>query len=180
MCLDRFSIRALLASALILAAAIMVASPLSAQTLAGGSAHTVVLKSDGTVWTVGFNAYGNLGDGTSSTSRPTILQVAGLSDVVAIAAGGNHSMALTSTGSLYVWGRNDSGQVGDGSTTHRYAPVQSTLSGVVAIAAGDNHSLALLSNGSVYAWGSNSSGQLGTGNTTIRRRPSRCHRVPPQ
>jgi alpha-tubulin suppressor-like RCC1 family protein len=137
----------------------------SGQTVAAGEAHTVILKSDGTVWTMGYNGYGQLGDGTT-TGRMTPIQVSGLTDVVAVAAGRHTSMAITSTGALYVWGWNGNGQVGDGTTTSRSTPVQSALTNVVAIAGGEKHSVALISNGDVYTWGSNGNGQLGNGSTT--------------
>jgi alpha-tubulin suppressor-like RCC1 family protein len=142
----------------------------SAQTAAGGVYHSLVLKSDGTLWAFGYNGEGELGDGTW-TSRSTPVQVSGLTDIVAVAAGEYHSMAITSTGALYVWGYNGNGQVGDASTTNRNTPTESALTNVVAIAAGKRHSLALRSNGDIYAWGLNSSGQLGTGNTTQQTSP---------
>ena len=108
---------------------LLAAVPARAQTAAGGANHTVILKSDGSVWTIGLNTSGQLGDNTT-TSRKTPIQVSGLSDVVAVAAGANHSMALTSTGNLYLWGANSSGQLGDGSTTLRKTPVQSNLTNV--------------------------------------------------
>jgi alpha-tubulin suppressor-like RCC1 family protein len=144
--------------------------PAAAQTLAGGEYHTLILKSDGTVWAMGYNGSGQLGDG-SPTTRSTPVQVSGLSDVVAIAAGGSHSMAITSTGSLYLWGANWNGQLGTGNTTDSNYPVQSSLTNVVAIAAARNHSLALQSDGDIYAWGLNSNGQLGTGNQTQQTSP---------
>jgi alpha-tubulin suppressor-like RCC1 family protein len=147
-----------------------VATPVAAQTAATGAYHSIVLKSDGTVWAFGYNGAGSLGDGTS-TDRKTAVQVSGLTDVVAVAAGEYHSMAITSNGSLYLWGYNTNGQLGDGTTTTRNAPIQSTLTNVVAIAAGKSHSLALRSNGDIYAWGLNSNGQLGTGNTTQQTSP---------
>ena len=141
-----------------------------AQTAAGGATHTIILKSDGTVWTVGGNANGQLGDNTTTTKK-TPIQVSGLSGIIAVAAGAQHSMALTSGGALYVWGDNQFGQVGDASTTDRKTPVQSNLTNVVAIAAGEFHSVALLSNGNVYTWGRNASGQLGDGSTTQSTSP---------
>jgi len=149
---------------------LVVAASASAQTLASGANHTIILKSDGTVWTIGLNSSGQLGDNTTTT-RKTPIQVAGLSDIVAVAAGGNHSMALTSDGVLYVWGSNTYGQVGDASTTVRKTPVQSNLTGIVAIAAGEFHSVALKSNGDVYTWGRNNVGQLGDGSTTQSTSP---------
>jgi alpha-tubulin suppressor-like RCC1 family protein len=73
----------------------------SAQTAAGGLNHTVILKSDDTVWTVGHNGVGQLGDATW-TLRSAPVQVGGLTDIVSVAAGDNHSMAITSTGALYL------------------------------------------------------------------------------
>jgi alpha-tubulin suppressor-like RCC1 family protein len=91
---------------------LVAAAPASAQTVAAGWSHTVILKSDGTVWAVGYNAFGQLGDGTT-TNCSTPVQVSGLTDVIAVAAGAYHSMAITSTGALYVWGLNGNGQVFD-------------------------------------------------------------------
>ena len=89
-----------------------------------------------------------------------------------VVAGGWHSLGLTSYGTVWAWGRNTYGQLGDGSTTTRSTPVQvSGLSGVIAIAGGDIHSLALKSDGTVWAWGYNYYGQLGDGSTTTRSTP---------
>ena len=135
--------------------------------------HSLALRSDGTVWAWGDNAYGQLGDGTTR-NRSMPVQVSGLSGVIAVSAGGSRSLALRSDGTVWAWGYNSSGQLGDGTTTHRSMPVQvSGLSGVIAFAAGGEHSLALSSDGSVWAWGNNSSGQLIDGTTTQRSTPAR-------
>jgi hypothetical protein len=132
--------------ATVLVAVLAAASSASAQTIAGGEAHTVVVKPEGTVWTFGSNDNGQLGD-NSLTTRKTPIQVSGLTDVIAVAAGADHSLALTSTGIVYAWGDNGYGQLGDNSTTDRKTPVTALLSDVVAIAAGEYHTLALQSNG---------------------------------
>jgi alpha-tubulin suppressor-like RCC1 family protein len=91
----------------------MFVSSAQAQTIAGGLSHSVILKSDGTVWTVGADGSGQLGDDNTLANKKSPVQVSGLTDVVAVAAGDNHSMAITSTGALYLWGENANGQIGD-------------------------------------------------------------------
>ncbi len=109
---------------------------------------------------------GQLGDGGEEGFVNTPVAVSGLTGVKAIAAGGQHSLALLSNGTVWAWGANESGQLGNGTVVSSNVPVQvKGLTGVKAIAAGAHHSLALLSNGTVMAWGANESGQLG--NNTI-------------
>ncbi len=143
--------------------------------IAVGDTHTLALKSDGTVWAWGDNRFGELGDHTT-TDRKTPVQVVGpggvgvLSGITAIAANGNHNLALKSDGTVWAWGDNQFGELGNGSggpglisTT----PVQVlNLSGMTAVAAGFYHSLALKSDGTVWAWGSNGFGELGNGTTS--------------
>jgi alpha-tubulin suppressor-like RCC1 family protein len=140
--------------------------------VSGGEYHTVALvKSDGTVWTWGSNSNGQLGDGTTtdnSVPRP----VSGLSDVVSVAAGGYHTIAVKFDGTVWAWGSNSNGQLGDGTTTDNFVPKQiSGLSNVVSVAASDYHTVALKSDGTVWAWGRNNKGQLGDGTTTDRAVP---------
>ncbi|MCR2806297.1 RCC1 domain-containing protein [Paenibacillus soyae] len=149
--------------------------------IAAGHLHSLALRSDGTVWAWGNNDSGQHGvpggltfnDGPYTTTyRHTPVQVQGLDSVVAIAAGYSHSLALKSDGTVWAWGHNSSGQLGDASTTNRFTPVQVTnLGSVTAIAAGSSHSLALKSDGTVWTWGHNASGQLGDGSTTNRSSP---------
>jgi alpha-tubulin suppressor-like RCC1 family protein len=87
-----------------------------------------------------------------------------LTGVSAVAVGGGHTLALKQDGSLWDWGYNFWGQLGDGSTTDRTTPVQ-VLTGVSAVAAGADHTLALKQDGSLWDWGSSSNGQLGDGSS---------------
>ncbi|MCL2828644.1 MAG: S-layer homology domain-containing protein [Oscillospiraceae bacterium] len=143
-------------------------------TIAAGGSHNVALRSDGTVWAWGLNDRGQLGDGTIGWDimRTTPVQVQNLGDVTAIAAGGAHTLALKSDGTVWAWGLNGGGQLGDGTTTTSYTPVQvQNLDNVAAIAAGTDHTVALKNDGTVWAWGHNHFGQLGDGTTTNRRTP---------
>jgi alpha-tubulin suppressor-like RCC1 family protein len=139
--------------------------------LAAGIYHSLLAKSDGTVWSWGGNFEGQIGDGTTN-SAPTPARVTGLAGVIAVAAGYYHSLALKSDGTVWAWGRNLTGQLGDGTTTQRLGPVQTQgISSVAAVAGGGNHTYALKSDGTVWAWGSNSDGQLGDATTTDRYLP---------
>ena len=89
-----------------------------------------------------------------------------------IAGGDGHTVALKEDGTVWAWGNNANGQLGDGTTTERHTPVQvSGLSNIIAIAAGSDHTIALKQDGTVWGWGSNSHGQLGDGTTTDRHTP---------
>jgi alpha-tubulin suppressor-like RCC1 family protein len=138
---------------------------------------TCALLSNGTVQCWGANVAGELGTGTTTgpntcfppynwpCSTIPAPAVSGLGNVVAIAAGdGDFVCALLSNGTVSCWGDNSNGQLGDGTTTPRPAPVAvSGLTGATAVAAGQEHSCALVSGGTVQCWGSNTSGQLGNG-----------------
>lgn len=137
--------------------------------VAAGDAHSLALKSDGTVWAWGINGVGQLGDGTNAT-RTSPVQVANLSAVESVTAGTSHNVAVKSDGTVWAWGYNFNGQIGDGSYgpyANRFRPVRvSDLSGVASVSAGGQHTLALKDDGTVWGWGSNSSGQLGNGSTS--------------
>jgi alpha-tubulin suppressor-like RCC1 family protein len=149
-----------------------VASLSNVSAIAGGEYHSAALKADGSVWAWGLNTDGQVGDGSGASTRNAPVQVAGLTTAVAIAAGGRHNLALLANGTVMAWGANESGQLGDGTTTSRATPVPvSSLGGVVAIAAGGAHSLAIRADGSVVAWGNNDFGQLGDGTLTKRSSP---------
>lgn len=121
---------------------------------------------------VGFgrDEYGQLGNGpvNDGSYRPRPRNVLGMSGIVAIQAGQDFSLALHQNGTLYAWGRNNSGQLGIGSTAQTNRPVRVlNLTGVWAIATGREHCLGLKSDGSVWAWGYNASGQLGNGTAIL-------------
>ena len=142
--------------------------------IAGGREHVLALRPDGTVVAWGSNQYGQLGLGAAGGQRTTPTPVPGLTSVVAVASGHNHSLALRSDGSVWAWGYNFAGMLGDGTTTSRATPVK--VSGTATYtyaAAGRDMSYAIRSDGTVWAWGLNSEGQLGDGTTTTRLTPVR-------
>ena len=140
--------------------------------LAVGSYHTLFLKSDGSLWGMGEDFSGELGDGTGSYSVSVPKKIVS-SGVVAIAAGGAHSLFIKSDGSLWAMGDNSDGELGDGTANpYSLVPERIVANGVTAIAAGaGGHSLFLKSDGSLWAMGYNGSGELGDGTFNSTNRP---------
>lgn len=149
--------------------AALLAGSAHAATLAGGFYHSAVLLSNGTVVSFGGNTQGQIGNSThSSTDVPTPVPAL-INDVAAISIGDAalFTVALKKDGTVWVWGKNGDGQLGDGTTTLSAEPKQvSGLSGITAVSAGQNFALALKNDGTVWAWGANGYGQIGIGNTT--------------
>jgi alpha-tubulin suppressor-like RCC1 family protein len=139
----------------------------NAKAVAAGQNHSLALLAGGTVWSWGDNRQGQLGDSSTANDSLAAVQVSTLSSVRAIAAGANHSLALLADGTVWSWGDNSRGQLGDSSFFASRVPVQVVLPGglpltrVTAITAGAEHSLAVRADGTLWSWGSNLSGQLG-------------------
>jgi alpha-tubulin suppressor-like RCC1 family protein len=167
--------------------------------IAAGQYHVLALAQDGTVYAWGLNGSGQLGNNsTTGSGTPvrvlkgayggtTYLGDNGSNPVIAIAAGGSQSMALMQDGTVFMWGLNSDGQLGDNTTTNRLTPVHvlkgaytgttnlgdASGNGMTRITTGGAHSLALGGDGTVYAWGDNFYGQLGDGSNTDRPTPVR-------
>jgi alpha-tubulin suppressor-like RCC1 family protein len=113
--------------------------------IAGGLNHTMALKSDGTVWTCGRNLEGELGKGNFESTISFVNQVSNLTNVIAIAAGGTHNLALKADGTVWAWGANSYGQLGNGNNEDSSIPAKVIgLADVVSIASGGHQSLAMV------------------------------------
>src|ERR1017187_6752206 len=144
--------------------------------ITAGYEHTCALDSTGTAYCWGLNAYGQLGDGsTTSSNVPVAVDISGVlagQTLTQITVGVVNTCALDSAGDAYCWGWNAFGQLGDGTTTSSSVPVAVDASGVLAgktltqITAGRDHTCAVTTADVAYCWGFNSVGQLGDGNTT--------------
>jgi alpha-tubulin suppressor-like RCC1 family protein len=132
--------------------------------LGAGVSHACAIRDDGTAWCWGNNNFGQLGDGTT-TARTAPVQVTApkLPTFTAIAGGLEHTCAVGADKTVWCWGHNNEGQLGNGSTSDEHTPVQvAGITAATAIAAGDRHSCAI-DGGAVACWGDNGLGQLGDG-----------------
>ena len=149
------------------------------RTVAAGFSHSLAVLADGTVRAWGSNSEGQLGTGSFEEYSLVPVPVAGLSLVVGVSAGSEHSVALTADGTVHAWGHNFYAQVGDGTFVTRRSPVPVPgLSAVTAISAGFQHSVARRADGTVWTWGMNNYGQVGDGTTERRRTPFRVENLP--
>jgi alpha-tubulin suppressor-like RCC1 family protein len=132
--------------------------------ISAGAAHTCAVLKDGTLWCWGFGDDGQLGDG-NGVGSPTPVQVASLdTNVASVGAGAFHTCAVLKDRTLWCWGLNQDGQLGDGTTTSRLAPVPIGLTAVKQAAPGSGSSCAVKQDGTLWCWGRNDDGQLGQGN----------------
>jgi len=153
--------------------------------VSAGGGHSVAIKNDGTLWAWGNNAAGQLGDGTT-TNRFSPVQIGSSTDWKSVSAGHicyiesypncnymyEHTVAVKNNGTLWTWGYNSNGQLGDGSRTDRKSPLQiGTATNWQSVSAGPNYTVAIKNDGTLWAWGNNFSGQLGDGTKTEKTSP---------
>jgi alpha-tubulin suppressor-like RCC1 family protein len=133
--------------------------------IAAGGGHTCALRDGGTLWCWGWNAAGQLGDGTTIDRSNPVPVEAGRTVFYAIAAGYEHTCALTTSAGVKCWGANASGQLGDGTTSNRVVPAEAEglNATILGLSLGEDHTCALMQNRTVQCWGDNSAGQLGNG-----------------
>jgi len=144
------------------------------RSLSAGHNRTCGLTSAGAAYCWGKNDFGELGDGTSREARAEPTPVTGGLTFRSISVGQHHTCGVTTDGQAYCWGRNFTGELGDGTTTNRVEPtrVGGNVSSFQSISAGSSHSCALNSAGAAYCWGANYSGEVGDGSQQSRLQPA--------
>jgi hypothetical protein len=155
------------------------------QTVAGGTSwskvsgaqnHVAAIKTDGTLWTWGYNPYGGLGDNTSINKSSPVQTAAGGTTWRTVSAGGTaagNCAAIKTDGTLWTWGYNTFGVLGDGTEIYRSSPGQTAVSGTnwAQVSSGGYHMMAIKTDGTLWTWGKNDQGQLGTNDRTHRSQP---------
>ncbi|HEV8123035.1 MAG TPA: Ig-like domain-containing protein [Gemmatimonadales bacterium] len=152
-------------------ASVTVVVTLAFPALDGGYAHTCSLTAGGDAYCWGLNVDGELGTGTTSASSAVPILVSGGVSFASLYPGGKHTCALTSGGTVYCWGSNLQGQLGQGNNTNSSVPLQVAGFQFTALTGGFSHVCGLTAAGKAYCWGSNSQGELGDGTTTGRNSP---------
>jgi alpha-tubulin suppressor-like RCC1 family protein len=143
-------------------------------TASAGGNHTAAIGLDGSLWTWGQNAFGQLGSGTTmSRSTPgRVGTFAADRNFHYVSAGMDHTVAIRRDGTLWAWGNNQFGQLGDSTMTNRHNPVRiGTASNWASVSAGERHTVAIRTDGSLWAWGNNQHGRLGDNSTISRTSP---------
>jgi hypothetical protein len=159
-------------------APVMITTEPNFLSLAFGQNTSAALADDGTIWMWGNGGSGQLGQGEADSDTlneddaSTPLQVAGITDAVAVTRGYNQTLVLHQDGTVSAFGTNRYGQLGDGTTEDRDVPVKANVSNIIQIASGASFSLAVDSDGRVWSWGQNNYGQLGLGTEDTDEHPT--------
>jgi alpha-tubulin suppressor-like RCC1 family protein len=138
-----------------------------------GNAFIAAIKTDGTLWTWGRNSYGRLGDNTQTNRSTPVTTFAGGTNWKQVASGGYHTSAIKTDGTLWTWGNNGYGQLGDNTTTQRLTPVTTFAGGTnwKQVSCGHQHMAAIKTDGTLWTWGRNIVGQLGNSSSNTSFTP---------
>ncbi|MEJ7644665.1 MAG: T9SS type A sorting domain-containing protein [Chryseolinea sp.] len=141
------------------------------KTVSAGGSHTLAIQNDGTLWAWGDNLWGQVGDGTFGNVRQIPIKIGTATNWAAVSAGQSFSMAIKTDGTLWAWGDNFYGQLGNGEVA-AYAPKQvGTATDWKLVSTGGQHTVALRNDNTIWSWGLNLDGQLGDGTLTNRPAP---------
>jgi alpha-tubulin suppressor-like RCC1 family protein len=144
------------------------------ESVQAGYAHSLGIKKDGSLWSWGRGAKGQLGNGDANLASLTPTRIGTATNWQAVSTGIFHSLALKKDGTIWAWGYNNAGQIGDGTFDDRFTPTQiGTDNDWQAIETGHYFCLALKKDGTLWAWGDNTNGQLGDGIYLSKVRPTK-------
>jgi len=137
------------------------------------SVHVSAVRTNGTLWTWGSNAQGQLGDNSTVDRSSPVSVVGGFNDWCQVSAGSIHIAAIRTNGTLWTWGGNNVGQLGDNTETDRSSPVSviGNITNWCQVSSGFRFSAAVTTDSEIWAWGENSCGKLGDNSTTNRSSP---------
>jgi alpha-tubulin suppressor-like RCC1 family protein len=144
------------------------------KSVSAGYSHTTAIDITNSLYAWGYNSYGQLGDNTTTSKSSPVQVIANTVNYwkqIAEATQGNHTLAINNNGTLWAWGGNANGTLGDGTTVNKSSPVLISNSSWSLVSAGQLHSVAIDSTGALYTWGLNSDGRLGDGTTISKSSP---------
>jgi len=141
--------------------------------VSGGRNHCASIKTDGTLWTWGYGGHGQLGNNTSANRLTPVTTFAGGTNWKQVSFGAFRCTAIKTDGTLWTWGRGNSGQLGNNTTTSKSTPVTTFAGGTnwKQISCGGYFCAAIKTDGTLWTWGSAGSGQLGDNTTTSKSTP---------
>jgi alpha-tubulin suppressor-like RCC1 family protein len=140
--------------------------------VSAGTGFTIAIKENNTLWAWGYNVLGALGTSGAGSYVSSPVQVGALTNWLTVSSGYSYNLAIKTDGTLWSWGYNAQGQIGDGTQTYRNSPVQVGSETIWAyVGCGNKSSYAIKTDGTLWSWGQNNIGQLGLGNTTYYSSP---------
>ena len=141
--------------------------------VSSGLSHTAAIKTDGTLWTWGNGTNGRLGNAVTTNASTPVTTFAGGTNWKQVSAGGSHTAAIKTDGTLWTWGQGASGQLGNAQTTNIPTPITTFAGGTnwKQVSAGDDHTAAIKTDGTLWTWGSGTNGQLGNATITNTSTP---------
>jgi alpha-tubulin suppressor-like RCC1 family protein len=142
--------------------------------VSGGKNHTAAIKTDGTLWTWGYNISGQIGDLSTTNRLVPVTTFAGGTNWKQVSCGESHTAAIKTDGTLWTWGNNTNGQIGDNTTiNNRITPVTTFTGGTnwKQVDCGGYFTAAIKTDGTLWTWGNNAYGKLGINNTTQQATP---------
>jgi alpha-tubulin suppressor-like RCC1 family protein len=138
-----------------------------------GSSHTAAIKTDGTLWLWGDNLYGQLGDNSISDKSSPVQTISFGTNWKQVVCGSTYTAAIKTDGTLWLWGRDNYGQLGDNSVSNKSSPVQTISAGTnwKQVSSGAGHTAAIKTDGTLWLWGLNGFGQLGDNSISNKSSP---------